>query len=285
MTKPLRFAVIGHPIGHSRSPQIHKAFANQFGCDLQYERIDADPQQFEAVVRTFFSEGGIGLNVTVPFKERAWKMARGHLSARAADAQAVNTLWQARDALHGCNTDGLGLVRDLTRLGMTIKNRRILLLGAGGAARGVIGPLLHEGCSSINVANRTEQRAKDLVTQWCEIHPQDATRLSAGPLPTGATDQPWDVIINATASSLQGQSLDLPQALFTPQTAVYDMMYGVSDTPLLLQAKQAGAVMTADGLGMLVGQAAESFLIWHKKMPDVEPVIQLMRKQLTDAVR
>lgn len=285
MTDTLKFAVIGHPIAHSRSPEIHAAFARQFGIGLTYERIDCEPDAFEATVNRFFAAGGGGLNVTVPFKEKAWQMATGHLSARALDAQAVNTLWQQDGAIHGCNTDGVGLVNDLIRLGMPLEHANVLLIGAGGAARGVLGPLLDAGCRHLRVINRTSDRAQELIDHWRSNHALDDQRLSAGGLTEPMPSIKWQLIINATASSLQGQSLSLPHTLFGPEVHVYDMMYGSQPTLFSQQARQAGSQHLADGLGMLVAQAAQSFSIWHGKQPAIEPVIEQIRKQLQSAVR
>lgn len=285
-----RFAVIGHPIAHSRSPAIHAAFAAELGIKLAYGSIDCPVDDFEAQVGEFFAGGGAGLNVTVPFKERAWQLARNHLSARARDAGAVNTLWMVDSQLHGCNTDGVGLVSDLKRLDMPLEGARVLLIGAGGAARGVLGPLLDAGCSHIHVANRTAARAQALVNSWIGSHPEAAKRLSASGLAeleqANIRDvSQADLIINATASSLQREALPVPMTLFGPSVAVYDMMYGKGLTPFLQQAKQAASLQIADGLGMLVGQAAESFRIWLGQMPNPEPVIAQLRAQLDTPVR
>ena len=283
--KPLQFAVIGHPIAHSRSPQIHAAFATQLGIRLVYERIDAAPEAFESTVEAFFAAGATGMNVTVPFKERAWQMAKAHLSASAANARAVNTLWMSDGVLHGCNTDGIGLVSDLQRLSMPLAHANILLVGAGGAARGVLGPLLANQCRHIRIINRTAARAHELVTDWVKSHPGDSTKLSSGGLDEGACGEPFDLVINATASSLQGEALALPDLLFGPAVHAYDMMYGKDLTPFLTQAKRAGCAHLADGLGMLVGQAARSFEIWLGQKPDPIPVIAQIRAQLQSAVR
>ena len=302
---PSNFAVIGHPIAHSRSPMIHEAFAHQCGIALSYTRIDAQPDLFESVVERFFSENGRGLNVTVPFKERAFQMAKSHLSERAREAGAVNTLWTRDGQLHGCNTDGVGLVRDLSRLGMLKPGQRILLLGAGGAARGVVGPLLATGCEALCIANRTFSKAQTLVKDWIEHHPEHASRLQASPLEDRALSEPvfskpplstpplskppharpWDLVINATSSSLGGQTISLPEAAVGHESSLYDMMYGAQPTPFLVAATTLGAKKTADGLGMLVCQAAESFRIWHGIEPQVDPVIDLVRKQLGSDVR
>jgi len=280
LKETLRFAVIGHPISHSRSPDIHALFAKQTGIDLEYGRIDADPDKFEAIVHEFFEHGGKGLNVTVPFKERAFDLARNNLSQRALRAAAVNTLWQVNGQIHGCNTDGVGLLEDLKRLDMLGHAQRILLLGAGGAARGVLGPLLESGCQWLQIANRTVSRAQVLCDQWIEQSPEDASRLGACSLEDPVLNQPWDLIINATSGSLSGQAIALPANAVTAQTGVYDMMYGAAPTPFLEHARQLGAIQLADGLGMLVGQAAESFRIWNGIRPDIEPVLQQIRSQL-----
>jgi shikimate dehydrogenase len=282
------FAVIGHPIAHSRSPDIHAAFAKQLGIELQYKRIDAQPSEFEAIVADFFNSGGQGLNVTVPFKERAWELARTHLSERAKLAGAVNTLWASKQGLHGCNTDGVGLVRDLQRLQLINTTARampcILLLGAGGAAKGVIGPLLDTGCARLHVANRTALRAHELRQAWLEHRPADSTRLSSGGL-TDLPQQAWDLVINATASSLQGQAPELPNGLYDKHTGAYDMMYGTNPTAFLMHARSSGVTQLADGLGMLVEQAAESFRIWHGVLPETASVIATIRTQMQAAVR
>lgn len=280
-----RFAVIGHPVAHSRSPQIHAAFAEQVGLSLTYDRIEAQPDAFASSVHQFFATGGQGLNVTVPFKEEAWQLAQTHLSDRARLATAVNTLWQTAKGLHGCNTDGIGLVRDLKRLGLLVPGARVLLLGAGGAAKGVIGPLLDAGCGQLHVANRTATRAQSLLQAWLLQQPGDAVRLSAGAIEQSLSEQTWDLVINATASSLQGQALGLPIGLYRPDSAVYDMMYGPEPTNFLKQATSQGVSRLADGLGMLVEQAAESFFIWHGTRPDPVPVIETIRSQMTPTVR
>ena len=278
------FAVIGHPVDHSRSPAIHSAFAQQMGITLQYDRLDAAPASFETTVADFFANGGQGLNVTVPFKERAWQLAQANLSTRALLAGAVNTLWSSPSGLHGCNTDGVGLVRDLQRLALLGSAPRVLLLGAGGAAKGVIGPLLNVACEHLHVANRTAARAQDLRQAWLTQRPDDQARLSA----SGLTDLPnmhWDLVINATASSLQGEAPDLPEGVYRGHTRAYDMMYGSNPTAFLQQAQAHGVTQSADGLGMLVEQAAESFWIWHGVLPTTTPVIEAIRRQMQVAVR
>jgi shikimate dehydrogenase len=275
-----RFAVIGHPIKHSRSPSIHQQFAAQLHIVLTYERLEAPLDAFAQTVTQFFSSGGRGLNVTVPFKLEAWELARAHLSPRARHAQAVNTLWIQNGALHGCNTDGVGLVADLTRLGVRCEGARILMVGAGGAARGVLGPLLETGCQQLHVVNRTIDRAQALVSEWHATEPSTQKTLSAGSLTDAEHPEKWDVVVNASASSLAGEAPALPTGLYAPGAWAYDMMYAAQPTAFMAQANADGAAHLSDGLGMLVGQAAESFYLWHGKRPDVAPVLASLRAEL-----
>jgi shikimate dehydrogenase len=281
---PARFAVIGHPVQHSRSPSIHQQFASQTQIALTYERLEAPIDGFAPAVTDFFTHGGRGLNVTVPFKLEAWDLARANLSPRAQQAQAVNTLWMRQGVLHGCNTDGVGLVADLKRLGVRCEGARILMVGAGGAARGVLGPLLETRCARVHVVNRTAERAHALIAQW-HATSTSALRstLTAGSLTEAADSVGWDLVINASASSLGGEVLDLPPGLYGPSAWAYDMMYSAKPTPFMSQAKKEGASHTSDGLGMLVGQAAESFFIWHGKRPDIEPVLATLRAELNQS--
>ncbi|MDT3705791.1 MAG: shikimate dehydrogenase [Thiobacillus sp.] len=261
-----RYAVFGHPIAHSKSPLIHAAFARQTGQDLSYEAILAPLDGFAASIAAFAAAGGRGANVTVPFKEEAFRLA-DRLSPRAERAGAVNTLKFEPDGVLGDNTDGAGLVADLTRnLKRMIAGRRILLLGAGGAARGVIGPLLDEQPTTLVIANRTVGRAQDLAELF------DHGIRACG---FDALDSPFDLVVNATAASLAGELPPLSPQLFTPDTLAYDMMYG-RDTPFLAFARAQGAA-TADGLGMLVEQAAEAFHLWRGTRPDTAPVIASLR--------
>jgi shikimate dehydrogenase len=277
-TPASRYAVIGNPVSHSRSPDIHSRFALQTGISLVYNTLCAPLDGFDAAVRRFFDEGGSGLNVTVPFKLQAHALAKSHLSERARRAAAVNTLWLEDGALQGCNTDGIGLVADLKRLAGALDGSRVLLVGAGGASRGVIQPLLEAGCEHILIVNRTPDRAAALVQSW-QGDP-DAQRLTAGSLADAATGQPWNIVINATASSLDNLAPELPPGLYAPGALAYDMMYGPAPTAFMHQALRDGAAQTADGLGMLVGQAAESFRIWHGVRPDVPPVLEALRASL-----
>lgn len=261
-----RYAVFGHPIAHSKSPQIHTAFARQTGQDMTYEAILAPLDGFAESVAAFIAAGGRGANVTVPFKEEAFRLA-SRLSPRAQRAGAVNTLNFDADGILGDNTDGAGLVADLTRnLNCTIVGKCVLLLGAGGAARGVIEPLLDQQPAALVIANRTVSRAEEL-----------AELFGRGVRACGfdAANTPFDLVINATAASLAGDLPPLSPRVFTPDTMAYDMMYG-RDTPFLDFAHTHGA-RTADGLGMLVEQAAEAFHLWRGVRPDTAPVIAALR--------
>jgi shikimate dehydrogenase len=261
-----RYAVFGHPIAHSKSPLIHAAFARQTGQDLTYEAILAPLDGFAESVTAFVAAGGRGANVTVPFKEEAFRLA-GRLTPRARRAGAVNTLALDADGILGDNTDGAGLVADLTRnLHRTLAGRRILLLGAGGAARGVIEPLLEAQPAALVIANRTVGRAQELAELF------DRGIRACG---FDALDTAFDLVINATAASLAGEMPPLSPRIFTPETLAYDMMYG-RDTPFLAFARAQGAA-TADGLGMLVEQAAEAFHLWRGVRPDTAPVIASLR--------
>ncbi|HMM47155.1 MAG TPA: shikimate dehydrogenase [Thiobacillaceae bacterium] len=261
-----RYAVFGHPIAHSKSPSIHAAFARQTRQDLSYEAILAPLDGFAASVAAFVAAGGRGANVTVPFKEEAYRLA-DDLSARAERAGAVNTLSFEAGRILADNTDGAGLVADLTRnLHRVLAGSRILVLGAGGAARGVIGPLLDEQPAVLVIANRTVSRAQELAAVF-----GDGIRACG----FDALDGTYDLAINATAASLAGELPPLPPGLFTPGTLAYDMMYG-RDTPFLAFARTQGAA-TADGLGMLVEQAAEAFHSWRGIRPETAPVIASLR--------
>lgn len=270
---PLQCAVIGNPIAHSRSPEIHHAFAKQCGLALQYQRLLANDNDFSDHVRGFFAQGGRGLNVTVPFKEKAFALA-DVISPRAQQAGAINTLWMQDGQLHGCNTDGIGLVQDLIRLGFDPKQQRVLLIGAGGAARGVLLPLIEAGVKQLRVVNRTAAKAQQLICPLAQTTPV----LEAGGL--GDTQGTWDIVINATSSSLQARHpLDTPLS-FSSRSLAYDMVYGPEPTPFMQSCLQQGASHCADGLGMLVAQAAESFAIWHGQRPDPTPVLTFLRQQL-----
>ena len=262
-----RYAVFGHPIAHSKSPQIHAAFARQTGQDMTYEAILAPLDGFAECVAQFIAAGGRGANVTVPFKEEAFKLAT-RLSPRAQRAGAVNTLKFDAEDIVGDNTDGAGLVADITRnLNCSLTEKHILLLGAGGAARGVIEPLLDQQPAALVVANRTVSRAQELA----ELFGHGITACSFE-----AADGPFDIVINATAASLAGELPPLSPRIFTDNSLAYDMMYG-RDTPFLSFARTHGATATSDGLGMLIEQAAEAFFVWRGERPETAAVIAALR--------
>ena len=270
---PDRYAVIGNPIEHSKSPQVHALFAQQTGQAMQYERLLAPIDSFAESVHAFIVQGGRGANVTVPFKLEAFALAQ-ELTPRAQAAGAVNTLSFSADGIKGDNTDGIGLVRDITlNAGVPLRNRSVLLLGAGGAARGVILPLMEENIAGLVIANRTQPRAMELAQQFS---------YSGVPVSTVAfeqLDQCFDVIINATSASLDSALPPLPDGVFGPETLAYDMMYGAQPTIFMQHAARHDAAVR-DGLGMLIEQAAESFFIWRGVRPETAPVYQWLRGQL-----
>ena len=272
-----RFAVVGNPIAHSRSPAIHAMFGAQTGIALQYDTLLSPLDDFPGTVRQFFDAGGRGLNVTVPFKEQAHALA-DRLSERARLAGAVNTLWRQDGQLHGCNTDGVGLLSDLERLQARLDGARVLLIGAGGASKGVVYPLLQAGCARLRIVNRTAARALAMREHFGQQLPEQAARLSAGGLDQAEGE--WDVVVNATSSGLQDTAPELPGLRYAPGALAYDMLYAAQPTPFMRQAERQGAARRVDGLGMLVGQAAASFAIWNGVAPDVEPVLAELRRQL-----
>lgn len=250
----LQFAVVGNPISHSRSPELHYAFAERFAIDLNYQRILSEIDDFERTVQHFFQQGGAGLNITVPFKERAFLMC-DVLTKRAKIAQAVNTLWFENGQLYGDNTDGEGLVNALKAFDLQLSKANILLLGAGGATRGVVYPLAQMGVQSITIANRTKSRAVQLID---DIFPHvNISLLSCG---LSEISGHYDIVINATSASLtQGSLLQWNDDLSCD--FAYEMAYGKT-SDFLQQAEQRG-IATANGWSMLVGQAIEAFVIWH----------------------
>lgn len=266
-----RYAVIGNPIAHSKSPLIHAEFARQTSQDLTYSALLAPLDGFAATVRKFQGEGGKGLNVTIPFKQEAWQLAT-RLTERAQLAQAVNTLKFEDGGILGDNTDGAGLVRDITgNLDFAIHGKKILLMGAGGAARGVILPLLKENPALFAIANRTPDKAHELAQLFLphgDISSGDYASLAGCH---------FDLVINATSSSLSGERPPLPTGVFAPGCLAYDMMYGKGLTPFLQFARDNGADRLADGLGMLVEQAAESFFLWRGVRPDTRPVMAMLK--------
>ncbi|ABE50710.1 shikimate dehydrogenase [Methylobacillus flagellatus] len=266
-----RYAVIGHPVEHSKSPLIHAAFAQQTGQQLEYGKVQAPLDGFVAIVTDLQEKGYRGVNVTVPFKFEAYSLAT-ELTPRARDAGAVNTLTFTDGAIHGDNTDGVGLVRDiLQNLAFTLAGKRVLLLGAGGAAEGVLAPLLEASPLSLCIANRTVDKAEAMAAR---VRPGQ-TSLDARGFDALA-DQEFDVVINATSSGLHNERLPLPSGLFAADALAYDMMYG-RETPFMRYAREEGASRIADGLGMLVEQAAEAFYIWRRVRPDTAPVMAALR--------
>jgi shikimate dehydrogenase len=278
-----RYAVIGNPIEHSKSPLIHSEFARQTGQDMEYGRLLGSLEDFPGDVRQFFRSGGRGMNVTVPFKEEAWKLA-SERGPQAESAGAVNTLSLGPGGeLRGDNTDGVGLLRDLTENnGFRLVGRRVLLLGAGGAARGVLRPLLEGGPGEVLVANRTAAKAEALAASVKDYGPVRGSGLDA------LAGERFDLIVNATSAGLAGEVPSLPDDCLAPQGWTYDMLYGDTPTPFCLWGAAHGAERALDGLGMLVEQAAESFFLWRGVRPDTEPVIALLRarrKAQTEGVR
>lgn len=274
-SSPERYAVIGNPIEHSKSPLIHAAFAKQTGEQLNYDRILGDPVKFEQNVTDFFLHGGRGLNVTLPFKERAWRLA-DRLTEAAQVAGAVNTLMpMAEGSLLGANTDGIGLVRDLTQNhNCQLSGSTILLLGAGGAARGVAGPLLEQAPEKLVIANRTPFKSQSLARLFHDhgnvigIGLEDLAGLS------------FDLIINSTSAGLGAEGIPaVPYGILVPGGWVYDLMYGDEPTAFVRWGRAQHADKSIDGVGMLVEQAAESFYLWRGVRPETAPVIKLLTKQ------
>ena len=271
---PDLYAVIGNPIAHSKSPLIHAEFSRQTGQDMRYEAILAPLDGFVIAVTTFRQCGGKGMNVTVPFKLEACNIST-RLTERADVAQAVNTLIFDDNEILGDNTDGAGLVRDIViNLGFVITGKRVLLMGAGGAARGVLLPLLEHQPRTLTIVNRTVQKARELQQQFSSygsVVSSDYVDLAG---------QKFDFVINATSASLSGELPPLPPSVFAAESLAYDMMYGGGLTPFLQFAQQHGATHLADGIGMLVEQAAESFSLWRGVRPETEPVIEMLRPEL-----
>jgi len=268
------YAVVGNPISHSKSPRIHSLFACQTGEPLEYTAIQAPIDDFSGTVRNFFERGGKGLNVTVPFKEQAWTLA-DHRTTRAEKAGAANTLYlDQENELVADNTDGVGIVRDLqNNHGVALKGLNVLVLGAGGAVRGVIGPILAEQPAALTIANRTVAKAEALV----RLFAKDAGTTVLNACGFEAPDQPFDLIINGTSASLQGDLPPVSANVIGPATVVYDMMYSLQTTTFNQWALDNNAHRVFDGLGMLVEQAAESFFVWRGVRPETAPVIEELR--------
>ena len=265
-----RYAVIGNPIAHSKSPLIHKMFAEQTGQDVSYEAVLAPLDGFGATVERLRKEGFKGCNVTVPFKQSAYQLSnhKQYMSYDVVHARSANTLVFKSDGVHLHNTDGIGLIRDIQyNRGVPFRGKRVLLMGAGGAARGVLSPLRDAG-ANITVANRTVDKAIILAERFV------VSSCSYADL----AGKQFDVIINATSSGLSDEMPPLPDDIFAPGALAYDMMYG-RETPFMKFAREHGATVVSDGLGMLVEQAAESFFIWRGMRPGTKPVIAALRKQ------
>lgn len=265
-TKP-RYAVFGNPVAHSRSPQIHQQFALQEGVEIEYGRICADMGGFAQAVSAFFASGGCGANVTVPFKQEAFDLSDEH-SERASAAGAVNTLILLENGkIRGDNTDGVGLVNDIVRVQNTaIEGKNVLLLGAGGAVRGVVPVLQAQNPSRIVIANRTREKAEEVAARFgVEAAALDEVRGG------------FDIVVNGTSGGLGGQFPAVSPDIFAGCTLAYDMVYGEAAKPFLTFARESGAQQTADGLGMLVGQAAVSYRLWRGFEPDIRPVVEYMK--------
>ena len=270
------YAVFGNPINHSKSPAIHRQFAEQTGQDMHYTRQLVNEGEFEKAAREFFAQGGKGLNITVPFKLNAFDFAEKR-TPRAERAGAVNTLARLSDgSILGDNTDGIGMIHDMHNLGWEIHGKRVLILGAGGAVRGILQPLLEANPARVTLANRTMSKAEELAKSFLDLGDIQAKSYEylAGDI--------FDIVINGTSASLQGELPPLPEKLLAENACCYDMMYGAEPTIFLQWAKNHGATQVADGLGMLIGQAAEAFYLWRQIRPEVVPVITALRRQLAE---
>jgi shikimate dehydrogenase len=280
-TNPARLAVVGNPVAHSRSPQIHARFAAATGLAVDYTRVEAPLDQFVATVRAFAGSGARGCNVTVPFKGEAFA-ACARLSDRARRAEAVNTIVFEADGWFGDNTDGAGLVRDIElNAGVALQGKRVLVLGAGGAAAGALDPLLAARPAALVVANRTRAKAQAMIERFAA----SAARLDV-PLSATSLEAPgsgFDVLINATAASLQGAVPPLPAGTLKPGALALDMMYGVATLPFLRWARAQGAI-ARDGLGMLVEQASEAYFLWMGVRPSTFQVLTELRREVDVAV-
>lgn len=270
--EPDRYGLMGHPVAHSRSPFIHGMFAKQTGQSLTYKLIDVSPEQFRPAALEFFGSGGRGLNITVPHKQAAAELVN-KLTPRAERAGAVNTiLLDERSELLGDNTDGAGLINDLkNNLHIDPAGKRVLLLGAGGASRGVLAPLLISQPSAVVIANRTAARAADLAAEFSDLS------IITGCGFDELAAMPFDLIINATSASLQDEAPQIPVELIKPETVCYDMAYGKGDTSFTRWARECGSKHAYKGWGMLVEQAAESFLLWRGVRPDTKPVLDALQ--------
>ncbi len=267
------YAVFGSPIAHSKSPLVHRLFADEFGINLDYRAVHVDIGGFEQAVSGFQANGGNGLNITVPFKLNAWKLA-DNLTDRARVAGAVNTL-TFDSAVNGDNTDGAGLVKDIeSNLGVHLRDQKILIVGAGGAVRGILLPVLERNPGAITIANRTKANADALVEEFANYGNIRALALDE------AHSNSYDIVINGTSTGIHGELPEISAQVFANVGLVYDMMYGKFPSKFMQWASQQGVEHVSDGLGMLVEQAAESFNIWHGVMPNTAPVIEAVKSQL-----
>ncbi|MCC6173005.1 MAG: shikimate dehydrogenase [Gammaproteobacteria bacterium] len=270
---PDRYGVVGFPVSHSRSPFIHGMFARQTAQNMEYRLYEIPPVAFRTEVGRFFAEGGSGLNVTVPHKVAAADFAT-ELTPRAERAGAVNTLAMQHGRVLGDNTDGTGLVRDLTaNLQIEMAEKRVLILGAGGATRGILGPLLELGLDELVVANRTAERARDLVTPFSDLGKVRGCGYDDLPV------RPFDLVIHATSAGLEGKVPKINPAVIGPATVCYDLSYGKGDTPFVKWAWDQGCARAVEGWGMLVEQAAESFALWRGVRPDTAPVLAVLESK------
>ena len=267
-----RFAVIGNPVSHSKSPEIHRMFGEQAGIELDYTAIHIDSGGLEQAIRNMQAGGFLGLNVTIPFKQKVYALS-DHLSLNAQIARAVNTVrFDPNDIIFGDNTDGIGLVNDLeSNLNREIRDSRLLIIGAGGAVRGILGPLLSAKPESLVIANRTFDKAVSLANSFSWAGSINASSFHQ------LHGKKFDIIVNGTSTSLTGENLHLPNTIFSKDSLAYDMMYGDTETPFMNWARANGVGQAIDGLGMLVEQAAASFELWHQKRPDTLPVIRSLR--------
>jgi shikimate dehydrogenase len=273
MTNKDRYAVFGSPIKHSKSPRIHQLFAQQTKQDIEYTAQEVEAERFKEMVNTFFSNGGKGLNCTLPLKELAWAYA-DHSTERADLSKAVNTLVMQEDGcILGDNTDGCGLITDLTlNHGITLKNSRILLLGAGGACRGILSPLLEQSPNHLILANRTRQKASDLAAEFCIFGDVEGCGFA------DLKRQQFDLIINATSASLYDELPPLEDSLLAQDGICYDLAYGNKPTAFVRWGIRNNAKKSLDGLGMLVEQAAEAFFLWRKIHPKTLSVIKKLNE-------
>jgi len=268
-----RYAVVGYPVKQSHSPIIHGLFAEQTGENISYELLEASPEEFEVAVRGFLAAGGKGLNITVPHKERALELAASASDA-ATRAHAANTLDFSNRVIAAHNTDGSGFIRDLqTNLGVELTGKRVLILGAGGSARGIILPLADVGVGDIAVANRTPERAQELKDRLSEH-----TTIEIHTFADLAEHTTFDIVINATSAGVKGEAAPFPASLFSADTFCYDLSYSLNDTPFVLLARNSGAGTAVQGWGMLIEQAADSFEIWRGIRPDTKPILEKMRR-------